>query len=161
MISFMLNGKKIETNCKDDITLLNYLRDEAKLKGTKRGCEIGECGACTILLNKKSVNSCMVLLGQVQNQEIITIEGIKDDILEKIEKSLLEAGAVQCGYCTPAMVMSILGLLLENNKPNADEIKRAIDGNLCRCTGYVQIIEGALNLNFDEIELNSLCREVS
>lgn len=159
MISFKLNGKNVETNCNCDITLLNFLRDEMGLKGTKRGCEIGECGACTVLLDKKAVNSCMVLLGQVQDREIVTIEGLREDILDKVEKSLLEAGAVQCGYCTPAMVMSILGLLLVNKKPKTSQIIRAIDGNLCRCTGYVQIIEGASKLDFKDIDLSPLCKE--
>lgn len=159
MISFKLNGKYIETDSMGEMTLLNFLRDEMSLKGTKRGCEIGECGACTVLLDNKAVNSCMVLLGQVQSREVVTIEGLREDILEKIEKSLLEAGAVQCGYCTPAMVMSILGLLLVNKNPKTSEIIRAIDGNLCRCTGYVQIIEGASKIDFKDIVLSPLCKE--
>lgn len=151
IISFILNGKHIKCDADPCKTLLNFLRDDMRLTGTKKGCEIGECGACTVLLNKKAVSSCMVLTGQVQNSEVTTIEGVSEKILNPLKEKLIEYGAVQCGYCTPGMVMSIVGLLYENKNPDENEIKRAIDGNLCRCTGYKQIIEGVSNLHLEEI----------
>lgn len=158
MVSFYVNNKRVKA-LREDMTLLNFLRDELKLKGTKRGCEIGECGACTILLQKKAVNSCLIYVGQLEECEVLTIEGIREEILCEIENKLLKAGAVQCGYCTPGIVMSILGLILKNKKPSKEEIKEAIDGNLCRCTGYMQVIEGAEKLDFSKIDLENIYRE--
>jgi len=122
--------------------LLDILREDFKLTGTKEGCSIGECGACTVIMNGRAVNSCLVLAGQVNGAKIITIEHLAENgKLNSLQQNFLEAGAVQCGYCTPGMLMSATALLLENPHPNEEEIKEAIAGNLCRCTGYKQIIQ--------------------
>lgn len=153
LISFNINGQHVKKEVDGAKTLLNFLRDDMGLTGVKKGCEVGECGACTVLLNKKAVNSCMILVGQVDGSEIITIEGVSKDVLNPLQEKLLKGGAVQCGYCTPGMIMAILGLLYENPKPNAEDIKRAIDGNLCRCTGYGQIIESVEDIEFDDLSI--------
>lgn len=141
-IRFTLNGKQTEIETKSNKRLLDLLREDLGLTGTKEGCSIGECGACTVIMNGKAVNSCMVLAGQVEGKEIITIEGIGDTKnLHPLQKNFLKTGAVQCGFCTPGMLMSAYALLLENKNPTEEEIKEAIEGNLCRCTGYKQIID--------------------
>ena len=152
-MKFILNGKYTESNVNPTKNLLDFLREDMKLTGVKRGCEIGECGACTILIDKKAVNSCMVMVGQIDGCELITIEGVSSDVLHPLQEKLLKGGAVQCGYCTPGMIMSILALLYENSKPSLEDIKRAIDGNLCRCTGYNQIINSVQDMHLDEITL--------
>ena len=150
-MKFILNGKMIDIEADERKTLLEFLREDMGLTGVKKGCEIGECGACTVLMNKKAVNSCMVLVGQIEGSEIITIEGVSGEVLHPLQEKLLKGGAVQCGYCTPGMVMAILGLLYENPRPTEEEVRRAIDGNLCRCTGYNQIIHSVSALNLDEL----------
>jgi len=152
-MKFILNGENLDLETDERKTLLEFLREDMGLKGVKKGCEIGECGACTVLMNKKAVNSCMVLVGQIEGAEIITIEGISKDVLHPLQEKLLKGGAVQCGYCTTGIVMSILGLLYENPIPSEDEVRRAIDGNLCRCTGYNQIIHSVKDLKLDELEV--------
>jgi carbon-monoxide dehydrogenase small subunit len=152
-VNFKLNGEFIERDTDPAKSLLDFLREDMKLTGTKKGCEIGECGACTVLLNKKAVNSCMVMTGQVEGQEVTTIEGVNSSVLLVLQEKLLKGGAVQCGFCTPGMIMSILSLLHENPNPSSDEIQRSIDGNLCRCTGYRQIITSFEELKLDEIKL--------
>lgn len=123
-------------------TLLDLLRDELGLMGTKRGCEIGECGACTVLMNGKAVNACLVLAPQIDGQEILTVEGLADgEKLHPLQESFLNHEAVHCGFCTPGMLLSAKELLDENPEPTEEEIRLAISGNLCRCTGYVQIVE--------------------
>lgn len=153
LIRFILNGHQIERKVDPTKTLVNFLREDMGLTGVKKGCEIGECGACAVLLNKKAVSSCMVLTGQIENSEITTIEGVDKQLLELLQEKLLRGGAVQCGYCTPGIVMSILGLLYENNNPTEDEIRRAIDGNLCRCTGYNQIIKSVADMHLEELNI--------
>lgn len=153
IINFRLNGKEIEKDVDPNKNLVNFLREDMGLTGVKKGCEVGECGACTILLNKKAVSSCMMLTGQIDGSDIVTIEGVAKDVLTPLQEKLVESGSVQCGYCTPGMVMAILGLLYENPNPSYDEIRRAIDGNLCRCTGYNQIIESVEKLHLEEIKL--------
>lgn len=150
-MKFILNGKNVDIDIDDRKTLLEFLREDMGLTGVKKGCEIGECGACTVLINKKAVNSCMVIAGQIEGCDIMTIEGVSGEVLHPLQEKLLKGGAVQCGYCTPGMVMAILGLLYENPKPSEDEIRKAIDGNLCRCTGYNQIIHSVNQLNLDEL----------
>ncbi|MEW6196359.1 MAG: (2Fe-2S)-binding protein [Bacteroidota bacterium] len=141
-ISFVLNGQNTSMEIEPNIRLLDLLRDKFNLTGTKEGCSIGECGACTVIMNGKAVNSCLVLAGQCDGAEIITIEGIeKDGKLHPLQENFLKSGAVQCGFCTPGMIMSAYALLLENPNPIEEEIKDAIAGNLCRCTGYKQIID--------------------
>lgn len=153
LIDFKLNGAEVQIDANPTKTLLDLLREDFGLTGVKKGCEIGECGACTVLINKKAINSCMVLAGQVQNLEVITIEGVSNDVLHPLQEKLLNGGAVQCGYCTPGMVMAILSLLYENPDPSEEDVKRAIDGNLCRCTGYNQIVKSVEEMNLSEIKL--------
>jgi aerobic-type carbon monoxide dehydrogenase small subunit (CoxS/CutS family) len=152
-LQFNLNGAKVDVEANPTKSLLDFLREDMALTGTKKGCAIGECGACTVLIDKKAVNSCMVMTGQIQDCEVITIEGVGVEVLHPLQEKLLKGGAVQCGFCTPGMVMTILGLLYENPNPTQEEIKRSIDGNLCRCTGYNQIIKSAHELKLNEIVL--------
>ncbi len=143
-IKFRLNGIDMEKNVPISWTLLRYLREELGLTGTKCGCEIGECGVCTVLLNGEPVNACLVLTPQIENASIWTIEGVAPLgglTLHPIQKAFVECDAVHCGFCTPGMVMTTIGLLLKNKKPDDAQIRRALAGNLCRCTGYIQIIE--------------------
>jgi carbon-monoxide dehydrogenase small subunit len=143
-IKFRLNGIDMEKNVPVSWTLLRYLREELGLTGTKCGCEIGECGVCTVLLNGEPVNACLVLMPQIENANIWTIEGVATLgglTLHPIQKAFVECDAVHCGFCTPGMVMTTIGLLLKNKKPDDTQIRRALAGNLCRCTGYIQIIE--------------------
>ena len=141
-IHFKLNGKPVKIESEANRRLIDILREDFRLTGTKEGCGIGECGACTVLLNQRAVNSCLILTGQVEGAEIVTVEGLaKNGSLHPLQESFIKHGAVQCGFCTPGMLMSAYALLLENPEPTEDEIKEAIAGNLCRCTGYKQIIE--------------------
>lgn len=156
LIKFKLNGQQIEKEVDPAKTLVNFLREDMGLTSVKKGCEIGECGACAVLLNTKAVSSCMVLTGQIDSSEVVTIEGISSDILIPLQERLLKGGAVQCGYCTPGMIISIMGLLYEKPCPTEDEIRKAIDGNLCRCTGYNQIIKSASSMNLEGL---NICKE--
>ncbi len=141
-ISFTLNGNHVTVDCNPGTRLLDLLREELELTGTKEGCSIGECGACTVIFNGEAVNSCLLLAGQLNNSVIITIEGLAENGgLSKLQKMFLEKGAVQCGFCTPGALMSAYALLLENENPTEEEIKIALSGNLCRCTGYKQMID--------------------
>lgn len=141
-INFILNGKETSVTISNNKRLIDLLRDDLKLTGTKEGCSIGECGACTIIINGKAVNSCLVLAQQVDECEVITVEGIADgDKLTKLQENFMKYGAIQCGFCTPGMLMSAYALFLENPTPSREEIETAIEGNLCRCTGYKPIIQ--------------------
>jgi aerobic carbon-monoxide dehydrogenase small subunit len=141
-LNFTLNGKILQLTLPDEMRLLDILRDKLRLTGTKEGCAIGECGACTVLINDKAVCSCITLACQIQNASIETIEFAENDlILSTLQQAFLKTGAVQCGFCTPGMIMSSKALLLENPQPGIEDIKIALSGNLCRCTGYTQIIE--------------------
>lgn len=141
-IKFILNGKQVTVTVEPNIRLIDLLREEFDLTGTKEGCGIGECGACTVLMNDRAVNSCLVLAGQIDGNEILTIEGLANgELLSPLQKNFLLYGAIQCGFCTPGMVLSASALLDKNPNPTEEEIKDAIAGNLCRCTGYKQIID--------------------
>jgi carbon-monoxide dehydrogenase small subunit len=141
-ISFRLNSKQITIEVQPNRRLLDLLREDLELTGTKEGCGIGECGACTVLINGKAVNSCLFLAVQINGAEVLTVEGLsRNGELHKLQENFLKYGAIQCGFCTPGMLMSVYALLLENPNPTEEEIKEAIAGNLCRCTGYKQIIE--------------------
>ena len=142
IIRFVINGKKKEMSISPNISLLELLRDHLGLAGTKKGCEIGECGTCTVLLDGKPLYACLVLTPNVDGREIITIEGIGEEgKLHPVQKAFLTHGAVQCGFCTPGMIMAAKALLDENPYPSREEIEDAISGNLCRCTGYLQIVK--------------------
>jgi len=141
-VSFVLNGKEVTVDTEPGRTLLSVLREDFGLIGVKEGCGQGECGACTVLLNGKPVNSCLILVPKVQGAHVTTIEGITPrEGLHPLQEAFLEHGAVQCGFCTPGMIMAAYALLRKNPRPTVEEIKVAISGNLCRCTGYAQIIE--------------------
>jgi len=145
-VSFQLNGKDIEVEAPGNRALLDLLRDDLGVKSVKKGCENGECGACTVLLDGAPVTSCLVLAPQVEGRAVTTIDGLEDDpFMVKLRQAFLEDGAIQCGFCTPGMLISSYALLKGNPKPTADEVKKAIEGNLCRCTGYVAIIKAILH----------------
>ncbi len=143
LIDLTVNGQRhILLDAEPQERLIDLLRVKLKLTGVKEGCSEGECGACTVLMDGKAVNSCMVLAYQARNTEIITIEGLAPgEGLDTIQQAFADHGAVQCGYCTPGMIMSTKALLLHNQRPSEAEIKEALAGNLCRCTGYVNIIK--------------------
>lgn len=155
MVRFILNGDLVETAVKDHLTLLDFLRDQMGLTGTKKGCEQGECGACTVLIDGLPVNSCSTLAVECEGHEIITIEGLaQNGELHPIQKQFIDKWALQCGYCTPGMIMSAKALLDHNPHPTELEIREAIEGNLCRCTGYAKIVEAiqaaAAEMNWEE-----------
>lgn len=144
-ITLTVNGTKYEVVVKGHQTLADVLRNELKLIGTKVGCGEGECGACTVILDGRTVTSCCVLAAQADGSEIITIEGLAEDGLHPVQESFVEAGAIQCGFCTPGFVMSTVALLEKYPDPTEEQIREGLAGNLCRCTGYQQI--------FDAVEL--------
>ena len=142
LLKMVVNGKPVEVKVDPSWTLLYVLREELKLTGTKKGCEKGDCGACTVLLQGKPVNSCLVLALQAEGREIETIEGLGEaDNLHPLQKSFIVNGAVQCGFCTAGMLLSAAALLRKNPDPTEKEIRTAISGNLCRCTGYQKIVK--------------------
>lgn len=142
LITLKVNGEEVTAAVEPDKTLLWLLREELNLTGTKEGCGAGECGACTVIFNGKAVNSCLVLAIEADGAEVYTIEGeAKDGQLSELQKAFIEHNALQCGFCTPGMIMSARALLNRNPNPTEEEIKEAIEGNLCRCTGYMPIIE--------------------
>lgn len=141
LLEFKVNGRDIKIDIDPGMRLIDILRDKLELTGTKEGCGEGECGACTVILDGQAVNSCLILAMQVRGKSVMTVEGLgKDGELDVLQKAFINQGAVQCGYCTPGMLMSCKALLMRNPKPTEEEIKTAIAGNLCRCTGYTKII---------------------
>jgi aerobic carbon-monoxide dehydrogenase small subunit len=141
-IQFSLNGKSITREVPSHRLLLDLLRDEIGLTGTKEGCGTGDCGACTVIMNGKPVNSCLVLSGELDGVDVTTIEGLKiGPELHAIQKAFIQDGGAQCGYCTPGMLMMSKALLDENPDPSEEDIRFALSGNLCRCTGYAKIIQ--------------------
>jgi carbon-monoxide dehydrogenase small subunit len=141
-INITVNGGSEQVVVPSNMTLMRMLRESLALTGTKNGCSAGECGACTVLLNGEPVNSCMVLAVECDGSEIVTVEGLAGDgQLDPIQDAMIEAGGVQCGFCTPGILISSRALLDRNPNPSEDEIREALVGNLCRCTGYVRIIE--------------------
>lgn len=146
VVKITVNGISYSTKTSPSTRLLDYLREELKLTGTKEGCGEGECGACMVILDGQAVNSCLVLLGQCHGREVTTIEGIDaPELFSAFEKT----GAVQCGYCTPGFVVSAYALLQQNPHPTEAEIKEALSGNLCRCTGYKKIVEAVEKVTSD------------
>lgn len=141
-IMLTVNGRRVQSEVEQHSTLLTYLRNNLGLTGTKEGCGAGDCGACTVLVNGAAVNSCIYLAVDANSKDILTVEGLeKNGELHPIQKAFIDEGAVQCGYCTPGMMLSAKALLDENADPTEDEIRKGIAGNLCRCTGYVRIIK--------------------
>jgi aerobic carbon-monoxide dehydrogenase small subunit len=142
-VSFVLNGNRMEMEIEPHWSLLELLRDELELMGTKSGCESGECGACTVIVNGKAVNSCLFPAPEIEGAGVTTIEGLAKPSgeLHPLQVAFMEKGAVQCGYCTPGMILSSKALLDENPNPTEEEIRHGLAGNLCRCTGYVQIVD--------------------
>jgi carbon-monoxide dehydrogenase small subunit len=141
-VTLRVNGKEHTVGVRSDATLVEVLRENLRLTGTKIGCGRGECGACTVLLDGKPVNSCIVFAAQCDGRDVTTIEALSaTGELDMIQKAFVEAGAVQCGYCTPGVVMSAKALLASNPRPSREEVAEAISGNLCRCTGYVKIVD--------------------
>jgi len=141
-IEITVNKKTYKLNIPVNRTLLEVLREELGLTGTKEGCGIGECGACTVIVGGKTVNACLMLAAEADGKEITTIEGLAEgEKLHPVQQAFMEVGGLQCGFCTPGMIMSTKALLDSNPNPSDDEIKRAIAGNLCRCTGYTKIFE--------------------
>jgi aerobic-type carbon monoxide dehydrogenase small subunit (CoxS/CutS family) len=144
-VGFVLNGKSVRALVKPNLTLLDLLRDYFKLTGTKRGCDRGDCGACTVLLDEKPVNSCLILAPKVNGRAVTTIEGLGGpSSLDPLQESFVDFNAVQCGFCSPSMLLVAKALLNENPHPSREQVKRAISGNLCRCTGYKQIIDAIM-----------------
>ena len=143
ILTFTLNGEEVRIEIEPHLTLLQVLREKLELPGTKEGCGMGECGACTVLMDGMTVNSCIFPALEAEGKNIVTIEGMVDAKkgLHPIQKAFIEHGASQCGFCTPGMVLSAKALLDENPKPTEEEIRNGIAGNLCRYTGYLQIIE--------------------
>jgi carbon-monoxide dehydrogenase small subunit len=142
---FIVNGRAYEVLIEPRMTLLELLRDKLDLSGTKQSCGIGSCGACTVLVDGKAVDSCLTLAITVKGKNILTIEGLANGAsLHPIQKAFIDHGAIQCGFCTPGMIMSAKALVDKNPHPTRDQVKEALEGNLCRCTGYVKIIDAVL-----------------
>ncbi|MBP9041145.1 MAG: (2Fe-2S)-binding protein [Anaerolineaceae bacterium] len=142
-ITLTVNDLTETVDVPHNMTLLQMLRQKLSLTGTKNGCSAGECGACTVLMNGEPVNSCMVLAAECEGATIVTVEGLaKNGKLSKVQEAVAKAGGVQCGFCTPGMMISATALLERNPNPSDDEIRQAIVGNLCRCTGYFRIVNG-------------------
>lgn len=142
IINLVVNGESVEAAVEPNQTLVQFLRDDLRLTGTKHGCGLGDCGACTVIMDGRPVNSCLVLAVQANGRDLLTIEGLAENgKLHPIQQAFVDKGAIQCGFCTPGMILSAKALLEENPRPTEKEIRTAISGNLCRCTGYQKIVE--------------------
>ena len=142
-----VNGIPVERTVAEDRTLLAFLREDLKLTGTKEGCGEGDCGACTVLVDGLSVNTCLYLAVLADGKEILTIEGLeKNGEMHVIQEAFIRHGAIQCGFCSPGMIMSVKHLLDENPNPTEEEIRRGMSGNLCRCTGYQQMVDAIMDV---------------
>jgi carbon-monoxide dehydrogenase small subunit len=147
LLRMKVNGAPVQVWVDPTWTLLRVIREELRLTGTKKGCGQGDCGVCTVIMNGRAVNACLVLALQAEGKEIETIEGLgTPEKLHSLQASFIKNGAVQCGFCTPGVLMSAVALLRKSPHPSEDEIKRGISGNLCRCTGYVKIIKAIQNV---------------
>ncbi len=150
LIHLTINDREYDLAVAPNQTLVDVIRYELGLTGTKKGCELGDCGSCTVILDGKPVNSCLVLAVQADGCKIETIEGLEsDDGLHPVQQAFVDKGAIQCGFCSPGMILSSKSLLDRNPKPNRDEIRQAISGNLCRCTGYQKILDAVESVNKD------------
>ncbi len=147
IITLNVNGEEFEFLTEVHRTLLEVLREDLGLTGTKRGCDLGTCGACTVLIEGKPYLSCLTLAADVQGKKIVTIEGLaQDGEPHPLQKAFVQKGAIQCGFCTPGMILMAKAFLDENPNPSEEEVKQAISGNICRCTGYTKIVEAILSL---------------
>jgi len=145
-ITLKINGESYPLEVESRETLLQVLRDRLHLTGAKEGCGRGECGSCIVLINGRPMNTCLILAVAVQDQEILTIEGLSDgETLHPLQKSFIERGAIQCGFCTPGMILTGKGLLDESSRPSEAEVRHALLGNFCRCTGYLKIVEAIMD----------------
>lgn len=145
LVTIKVNGMEYTKVVKANTLLVNFLREELDLTGTKKGCELGDCGSCTVLLDDKPVNSCLILAIEADGMNVTTIEGVASTSnMDIIQDKFLEYGAIQCGYCSAGMILSAKALLTKNPKPTEDEVRGAISGNLCRCTGYINIIKAIM-----------------
>jgi carbon-monoxide dehydrogenase small subunit len=150
-INTKINGQSVSASAEASTSLLEFLRDTLEMKGSKLCCNTGECGACTIILNGKPINSCVTLAADADGAEIMTIEGLADgDKLHPVQQAFIDTGAVQCGYCTPGYIISVKALLDRTTTPTAEDIDEAVSGNICRCTGYNKIVD-AIQLAADRI----------
>ncbi len=148
MLNCIVNGESVTREIDAGMTLLHFLRDELGLTGTKEGCGEGDCGACTVIVDGISVNSCLYLAVLAEGKEILTIEGLeKDGTMHEIQQAFINHGAIQCGFCSPGMIMSVKHLLDETPKPTEEEIRRGMSGNLCRCTGYQQMVDAIMDVS--------------
>ncbi|MFE3177906.1 (2Fe-2S)-binding protein [Amycolatopsis sp. NPDC059090] len=151
-VSIEVNGKTVEREVPDRTLLVHYLRDTAGLTGTNIGCDTTSCGACTVLLDGESVKSCTVLAAQADGHEVTTVEGLASgDSLHPVQRAFREQHGLQCGFCTPGMMMATVSLLKENPKPTRDEARAALEGNLCRCTGYHNIVSAVIEASGQEV----------
>jgi len=152
LVTIKVNGMEYTKVVKANTLLVNFLREELDLTGTKKGCELGDCGSCTVLLNDKPVNSCLILAIEADGMSVTTIEGVASTSnMDIIQDKFLEYGAIQCGYCSAGMILSAKALLTKNPKPTEDEVRGAISGNLCRCTGYINIIKAIMAASGQEV----------
>ncbi|MPM72511.1 Nicotinate dehydrogenase small FeS subunit [bioreactor metagenome] len=141
LLRFTLNGKPVALETAPNKRMLDVLRGDLSKTGTKEGCAVGECGACTVILNGEPVTSCLVTAGQMQGAEVLTIEGMSETLIGRVlQDCFVEGDAVQCGFCTPGFIMTAYALLLKNPRPTREEIREAVAGNICRCTGYIPIV---------------------
>jgi len=153
LVTINVNGIDYTKMVKANTLLVNFLRDDLDLTGTKRGCEMGDCGSCTILVDGKPMNACLILAIEADNKKIVTIEGVSTtESLDIVQEKFLEFGAIQCGYCSPGMIMSAKALLMNNPRPTYDEVVDGISGNICRCSGYINIIRAILSASGQEVE---------
>jgi len=147
MVEFLLNGEPLKVDVEPGTTLLEFLRERG-LFSVKHGCDHGECGACSVLMDDLAVNSCLLLVNSLDGRRIETLEGLEGDkTLAKLQQEFLDTGAVQCGYCTPGMLIALTALLRQNSNPSEEQIRDALAGVLCRCTGYVKPVEAALKVS--------------
>ncbi len=146
-ITFRLNGEEVTDDVRSNRRALDFIREDLGLTGTKEGCGEGECGACTIIVDDKAVCSCLMYAVELDGKDVLTIEGLGKNELDEIQQAFIDKNGIQCGFCTPGMIMSIKALLDKNPEPDENDIKTALEGNLCRCTGYYKIIEAVKYLS--------------